>query len=197
MVWMKSISKVQKLTESAILLAAATALSFVQFPGPWVNGGSITLCSMLPVCIIGYRYGVKWGVLSGVVYGILQLFVGMNVLRGVSLATVLLSVVFDYLLAFGVLGLSGMFRNRIKNPSVAFVAGASVGIFLRFVCHFISGVFVWDTILAETGLNWAGILHSLSYNGSYMGPELVITCIAGAAVCRVLDLTSPNLKKSL
>lgn len=58
---MKSISKVQKLTESAILLAAATALSFVQFPGPWVNGGSITLCSMLPVCIIGYRYGVKWG----------------------------------------------------------------------------------------------------------------------------------------
>lgn len=185
-------NKTRKLTETALLIAMATVLSLIQFPGPWVNGGSITLCSMLPICIIGYRYGVRWGILGGFVHGLLQLLLGVNALKGISLETLVLSVILDYLLAFAVLGLSGLFRNTIKNPSVAFMAGSAIGIFLRFVCHFISGAFVWDTILADTGLNWAGILYSLSYNGSYMGPELVITLAAGVIFCRVFDFTKPN-----
>ena len=185
-------NKTRKLTETALLIAMATVLSLIQFPGPWVNGGSITLCSMLPSCIIGYRYGVRWGLLSGFVHGLLQLLLGMNALKGVSLETLVLSVILDYLLAFAVLGFSGLFRNKIKNSSVAFAAGSAIGIFLRFVCHFISGAFVWDTILGDTGLNWAGILYSLSYNGSYMGPELIITLVAGVIFCRIFDFTKPN-----
>lgn len=185
-------NKTRKLTETALLIAMATVLSLIQFPGPWVNGGSITLCSMLPICIIGYRYGVRWGILGGFVHGLLQLLLGVNALKGISLETLVLSVILDYLLAFAVLGLSGLFRNTIKNPSVAFMAGSAIGIFLRFVCHFISGAFVWVSILNETGLNWAGILYSLEYNGSYMGPELVITLVAGAVFCRVFDFTKPN-----
>ncbi len=185
-------NKTRKLTETALLIALATVLSLIQFPGPWVNGGSITLCSMLPICIIGYRYGVRWGLLSGFIYGILQLLLGVSVLKGVSLATVIFAVIFDYLLAFAVLGFSGLFRNTIKNSSVAFMAGSAIGIFLRFVCHFISGAFVWASILDATGLNWAGILYSLEYNGSYMGPELVITLVAGAVFCRIFDFTKPN-----
>lgn len=185
-------NKTRKITETALLIALATVLSLIQFPGPWVNGGSITLCSMLPICIIGYRYGVRWGLLSGFIYGLLQLLLGVSVLKGVSLSTVIFAVIFDYLLAFAVLGLSGLFRNTIKNSSVAFMAGSAIGIFLRFVCHFISGAFVWVSILNETGLNWAGILYSLEYNGSYMGPELVITLVAGAVFCRIFDFTKPN-----
>lgn len=185
-------NKTRKLTETALFIALATVLSLIQFPGPWVNGGSITLCSMLPICIIGYRYGVRWGLLSGFIYGLLQLLLGVSVLKGVSLATVIFAVIFDYLLAFAVLGLSGLFRNTIKNSSVAFMAGSAIGIFLRFVCHFISGAFVWASILNETGLNWAGILYSLEYNGSYMGPELIITLVAGAIFCRIFDFTKPN-----
>lgn len=185
-------NKTRKLTETALLIAMATVLSLIQFPGPWVNGGSITLCSMLPICIIGYRYGVRWGILGGFVHGLLQLLLGVNALKGISLDTLVLSVILDYLLAFAVLGLSGLFRNTIKNPSVAFMAGSAIGIFLRFVCHFISGAFVWVSILNETGLNWAGILYSLEYNGSYMGPELVITLAAGVIFCRVFDFTKPN-----
>lgn len=185
-------NKTRKLTETALLIAMATVLSLIQFPGPWVNGGSITLCSMLPICIIGYRYGVRWGLLGGFVHGLLQLLLGMNALKGVSLETLVLSVILDYLLAFAVLGFSGLFRNTIKNSSVAFMAGSAIGIFLRFVCHFISGAFVWASILNETGLNWAGILYSLEYNGSYMGPELVITLAAGAVFCRIFDFTKPD-----
>ena len=51
---------------------------------------------------------------------------------------------------------------------------------------------MWDTILADTGLNWAGILYSFNYNGSYMLPELVITLVAGAILCRVFDFSKPN-----
>ncbi len=185
-------NKTRKLTETALLIALATVLSLIQFPGPWINGGSITLCSMLPICIIGYRYGVRWGLLSGFIYGLLQLLLGVSVLKGVSLSTVIFAVIFDYLLAFAVLGFSGLFRNTIKNSSVAFMAGSAIGIVLRFVCHFISGAFVWVSILNETGLNWAGILYSLEYNGSYMGPELVITLVAGAVFCRIFDFTKPN-----
>lgn len=116
--------KTRKLTETALLIALGTILSLIQFPGPWVNGGSITLCSMLPICIIGYRYGVRWGILGGVVYGLLQLLLGVNALRGISLVTVVLSVLLDYLLAFGVLGFSGLFRRKIQNQSAAFMAGA-------------------------------------------------------------------------
>lgn len=186
-------NKTRKLTETALLIAMATVLSLIQFPGPWVNGGSITLCSMLPICIIGYRYGVRWGILGGFVHGLLQLLLGVNGLKGISLETLVLSVILDYLLAFAVLGFSGLFRNKIKNASLAFAAGSTVGIVLRFVCHFISGAFVWDTILADTGLNWAGILYSLSYNGSYMGPELIITLAAGvfSAGCSISPSPTP------
>ena len=68
--------KTRKLTETALLIALGTILSLIQFPGPWVNGGSITLCSMLPIIVIGYRYGSRWGLLSGLVYGILQMVLG-------------------------------------------------------------------------------------------------------------------------
>ena len=126
-------NKTRKLTETALLIAMATVLSLIQFPGPWVNGGSITLCSMLPICIIGYRYGVRWGILGGFVHGLLQLLLGVNGLKGISLETLVLSVILDYLLAFAVLGFSGLFRNKIKNGSLAFAAGSTVGIVLRFV----------------------------------------------------------------
>lgn len=182
----------RKLTETALMLAVATVLSMIQFPGPWAQGGAVTLCSMLPICIISFRYGVKWGLVTGCTYGILQLFLGMSVLRGVSLSTVLFSILLDYLLAFGVLGLTGIFRRTIKDPSGAFVCGSTMAITLRFACHFISGIFVWDTILDKTGINWAGIVYSLAYNGSYMLPELIITVAAGAVFCRIFDFLKPN-----
>lgn len=111
--------KTRKLTETALLIALGTILSLIQFPGPWVNGGSITLCSMLPICIIGYRYGVRWGILGGVVYGLLQLLLGVNALRGISLATVALSVLLDYLLAFGV-GILRAFPPQDSKPVCGF-----------------------------------------------------------------------------
>ena len=67
----------KRLTESAIMLAIATVLSLVQFAGPWVLGGSITFCSMLPVVMLTHRYGTRWGLLSAFTFSLLQLVLGL------------------------------------------------------------------------------------------------------------------------
>lgn len=193
---MRKMTKTHKMAECALLIAAATVLSFIKFPGPWVNGGSITLCSMVPICIIGYRHGAKWGLISGFIYGILQMMFETSALKGITFATFIAAVFLDYIFAFSVLGLSGIFRRTIKNQTVSFVAGSSFAVFLRFICHFISGFLVWDSMINATGISWAGIVFSLQYNLSYMLPELIITAAVGAMLCKVFDFNSINLKKA-
>ena len=71
------ISKTQKLTECAIMLALATALSYITvYTLPM--GGSITAFSQVPIVIIGYRHGYKWGLGTGLVYGLLQMLQGLG-----------------------------------------------------------------------------------------------------------------------
>lgn len=193
---MNTMTRTRKLVEAALMVAIATVLSLIQFPGPWVNGGSITLCSMLPICIIAYRHGPKWGLLSGLVYGILQMFLGINGLKGITLGTFIAAVVLDYLLAFTVLGLAGIFRRVIRNQTAALAAGTAFVCVLRFFCHFLSGFLVWDSLVAAGSVNWTGIVYSLSYNGSYMLPELIITTAAAAILSKLIHLDSPNLKKA-
>ncbi len=191
-----NMTKTHKLAECALLIAIATVLNFIQFPGPWINGGSITLCSMVPICVIGYRHGVKWGLISGFTYGIIQMIFGMNGLKGITLATFIAAIILDYFLAFSVLGLSGIFRKTIKNQTTALIAGTSFAVFLRFLCHFISGFLVWDSLINSTGISWSGIIYSLEYNGSYMLPELIITVVAITLLCKIFNFSSVNLKKA-
>ena len=52
--------KTKKLVTTAMLLAMAVLLSLVQvLKLPF--GGSVTLVSMLPVVLIAYMFGTKWG----------------------------------------------------------------------------------------------------------------------------------------
>ena len=68
--------KTKRLAESAILIAIGTVLSFIKFESFWVKGGSITLASTLPLVLISYRYGVKWGAFSAFVYSLIQALLG-------------------------------------------------------------------------------------------------------------------------
>ncbi len=121
---------VENLVLAGVLIALGTALSFVKvFDLPY--GGSITLCSMLPVMLFSYRAGIKWGLGAGFTFSVLQLLFGLDALKGVSGATVVGSIFLDYLLAFTVLGLAGMFRGKIKNHPAAFTLGCLVAGLLR------------------------------------------------------------------
>ncbi len=198
-------SKTRTLVESAILLAIATMLSFFpKFEGIWANGGSVTVCSMLPIIIVSYRHGIKWGLLTGFAFSVLQLVTGGFVTIGVAINTVILSLLLDYILPYTVIGLGGIFKNRIKNPSLAMAAGTIFVLILRYISHLISGVVLWKSIeyaqeyFSADGFgigswaigNFSGDalfnVYNLVYNGSYMLPELLITTAGALIVGRIV-----------
>jgi len=147
------------LAEIAIAIALATVLSYIKiFSMPY--GGSVTLGSMVPILLISFRRDVKVGVTTGVIYGLVQMF-----LDGWFYSPV--GMLLDYPLAFGVLGLAGLFK---KQP----IIGVVLGMAGRFVCHFISGV-VFFGMYAPEGMS--PVIYSAAYNGGYMLPELIISAI--------------------
>lgn len=174
---------IRKLTEGAIMIALAVVLSYIRvWKLPW--GGSVTLLSMLPIVVFSIKWGVKSGMFVSVVYALFQLGQGIiaDGLLGWGLTPVMLvaCIFFDYLGAFSVLGLAGLFR---KKGFVGWIAGTAAVVALRFVCHLISGA----AIFHSAGMLWEGFatenewLYSTLYNGSYMLPEMIFTTI-GAAV---------------
>lgn len=179
---------------AGIMIAMGTVLGFVK-PFELPYGGAITLCSMLPVMFFSYRCGLKWGLSAGLVFSVLQLLFGLDALKGISAMMVVGSIFLDYILAFTVLGLAGMFRGKIKNDAVAFTLGSFVSMMLRYFCSFLSGWVLWASFNETADMqgfiatffpalgNLSGtalaVVYSLVYNGSYMIPEIILTCVVG------------------
>lgn len=190
----QSSTRIFNLVLGGIMVALGTVLSFIK-PFDLPYGGSITLCSMLPIMFYGYRCGPKWGLAAGFVFSVLQLLFGLDDLKGISALMVVGSILLDYLLAFTVLGLAGMFRGKIRNNAASFTLGCLVTGLLRYVCSFLSGWLLWAQFMTVTdmqdfianfvpglaGVSGTGlaIFYSLVYNGSYMIPEIVLTCVVG------------------
>lgn len=155
-------SAVKKLVFSAMGIALALVTSYIKV---WEMpmGGSVTLLSMLFICLIGYWFGARYGILAGVAFGILQFVIDPYM---VSIPQVIL----DYPLAFGALGLSGFFSNKKYGLWIGYV----VGVFGRFVFSTLSGV-VFFAAYAPEGMNpW---VYSSLYQGSYLGAEGIITLV--------------------
>ena len=153
---------VKQLAFCAMSIALGTVLSYVKiFHFPW--GGSITLLSMLVITLPGYFYGFRVGLITGLAHGALQLLIDPYIVFP-------LQVVVDYFLAFGALGLSGLFANA-KN---GLVKGYIVGILGRYVFAVISGWIFFGEYAWE---GWSALPYSLVYNGIYVFGEAVITII--------------------
>ena len=176
-------NKTVRLTESAVMLALAAILSILpilELP----YGGSITVCSMLPICIIAYRYGVAWGMFTGTVYGILQMFLGLkNVLWFSTPLSVIAVIVLDYLLAFAVMGLAGAFRRHCKQAP-AMMLGTLLACVARYLSHFVAGITVWKGFSIP---DEAAVLYSFAYNATYMLPETVVLLAGLALIAGMLD----------
>lgn len=188
-----SIKNTRKLTETAIMLALAVALSYVKMPD-LPMGGSVTLFSQVPIIIIGYRYGWKWGVSTGILYGILEMLLqGLGNFAYVKgIGAYLILILADYVLAFMSLGLGGALFRKLKNQTVALGVGAFVASALRFLCHFVSGITIWG----EYADGWKSVWgYSAAYNGSYMAAEAAITVVGVVLLSLVLDFSATDLKK--
>lgn len=186
----KKISNIQMLTESAIMLALSVALNEltpIQFP----FGGSVTFFSQLPILIIGYRYGIRQGLLTGFTMGVVEMLFGLKNFSYVTgIGSYLILIFADYIIAFSVLGLGAMFKKKIKNQALSLAAAGAVVSVLRFVCHFVSGATIWSGYAEDTPV----LIYSLTYNGGYMLPELIMTVVGALAVGSLLDLSSPKVK---
>ncbi len=167
----------QRLVVTAIFLSLATVLSMIKvYELPM--GGSITLLSMLPVAMISISYGTRWGIITAFIYSVIQLLLGVQDILSWGLTpTVLVASFFlDYILAYTSIGISGIFR---KAGFKGICAGIFLGLTLRFAFHLISGTVLFAEWTPEEFAS--PLLYSVVYNGSYMLPEIIITCI-GASI---------------
>lgn len=207
-------NKTKRLTESAMLLALAIVLELVSkmIIPEMPFGGQVTLVSMLPVVLISYRHGVKWGLLSGVAYALIEMVLGAKTVTaafqpgyfgdGTMIGNALIMCLLDYLVAFTVLGIGGCFRNKIKTPGISLMCGSLVALGARYVSHIVSGYILfsgwaewfftqdgfpaWGTQLVESlSPDMLGFVYSVVYNGFYMIPEIVCTAVVTLLIARV------------
>ena len=159
-------SHVKILAEMVMMIALATILYFTRiytFP----QGGSVTLGSMIPLMLLSLRRGAKIGISAGVIYGLIILYLEPFVYNPFQ-------VLLDYPLAFGALGLTGLFR---RLP----IIGVAIAMLGRFVCHFLSGIIFFASFAPP---EMSPIVYSALYNGSYLGGEFVISAIIIYALLR-------------
>lgn len=171
------------LVECEMMIAMSTALSYVKvFEMP--QGGSVTCASMAPLVLVSYRHGLKWGILTAFAHSLLQMLIGFVAPPAKTVGAFLAVVVLDYVAAYTVLGAAAFFGKPVKNRAGSVAVGAAAVAFLRFVCSFLSGILVWGAYAPEGTPVW---LYSLSYNGSYMLPEILITAIVSVILIKALD----------
>ena len=175
--------KTRIMTEAAVMVALATVLSMIKIINmPW--GGSVTLLSMLPIIVFSVKRGVKYGMAASFLFSLIQLGQGIAIdgilSWGLTPLTLIACIMLDYVGAYSVIGIGGIFREK---GSTGIIAGTVLAVFLRFGVHFISGVAIWHSF----GQLWDGFstdntwLYSLLYNGAYMLPEMIFTAV-GAGV---------------
>lgn len=162
------------------ICAMAIALSFVTSYIRVIKlpyGGSVTLFSMLFICLTGYWYGPKTGLLTGFAYSILAFLQEPYILTP-------LQVCLDYFFAFTALGISGFFRNRKNGLVLGYLAGALA----RGLCHTIGGYLFWMSYMPENFPQFLEKVYPIVYNYSYILAEVVLT---------VAVLSVPAVKKGL
>ena len=207
-------TKTKRLTESAMLLAVAIVLELVSkmFIPEMPFGGQVTLVSMLPVVLISYRHGVKWGLVAGLTYAFLEMALGAKTVAaafqpgyfgdGVMLVNALVMCALDYLVAFTVLGIGGCFRNKIQKPGMALALGSLMALLARYAAHIASGYILFGgwaewfftqdgfpawgaALVASLSPEALGFTYSVVYNGFYMIPEIVLTVVASMLLARI------------
>jgi len=152
----------QRLTVSAVMIALATILAMVCAIIPFLNlpfGGGFTVASMLPIVIVAYMYGLKWGFFTAGVYSAIQIVMDLYLGKGSTIMALFMPnsddfmgygaavaiLIIDYVIAYSLLGFGGAFRNRIKNKTVALSLGAALALTLRYIAHIVSGYIFYGT----------------------------------------------------
>ena len=156
-------SKTRMIAEAGVAIAIAQVLSFITlFHMP--QGGSIKAASLVPLMIFAYRWGGTRGIWAGVVYGVLHFLLGFKS------SIHYLSIILDYLLAYGAIGVCGYFKDNMTG----LVSGSIVAIALRWFASVTSGAVVFASYAPQGQNPW---IYSMIYNASYMIPDGILNII--------------------
>ena len=205
-------TKTTRLTTSAMMLAMATVLALVCAYIPFLNlpfGGGFTVASMLPIVLISYMYGMKWGFFVSFTYSCIQIVMDLVLGKGstiialftpssddyMGLWVAVAVLLIDYLFAYTALGLGGIFRNKIKRKTLAIVLGVIVALGARYVCHIVSGYIFYgawaEWFFMQEGFykiggwvldSFSGKMLSLVYSIFYNGLFMIPEIIITAVV---------------
>lgn len=157
--------KIKELIVCAMALALGFIASYIKiFAMPF--GGAVTLFSMFFVCLIGYWYGLKAGILGGFAYSVLQFLQEPYVLS-------IFQVCCDYFFAFAALGLSGAFRNQKHG----FEKGFLLAVIVRGFFHSLGGYLYWLSYMPENFPQSLKMFYPVIYNYSYLLAEGILTLL--------------------
>lgn len=206
------------LVESAVMIALAAVLELVaKMVIPEMPfGGQVTIVSMLPIVLVGWKYGMGKGVVTGFVYSLVQMALGVKTISSLilptsddylgGLANVVLMFIFDYVVAYTVLGLGAIYKQKIKNNSTSLALGALTVITFRYISHIVSGYILYgawaewfftqdgfyswgQTIMSTYTGNALSLVYSIIYNGFYMIPEIIITTVVAVIIGKIPQIT--------
>lgn len=170
--------RTRMLCEGALMVVLAQILGWIKlWQMPW--GGSVCL-SMLPIFFFACRWGLGPGLMSGFVLGVLQFVFDGGFALGWQ------SILGDYLLAFTVLGLAGLFRGRRSSIFLGTLAGSAA----RFLVHYVVGATIWAAYMPEEFFGrtmttpW---FYSLLYNGFYMAIDAALCLAVFALLMKPLE----------
>ena len=161
---------------AGICTALSFVLSYVKFEAAWMQGGSITLISFLPICLFSYIYGMKKGLIVGFVYGLLQAIQDPFIVHPAQF-------LLDYPIAFSMIALSGLLTdlNVLDNlPRLKFTIGAVLTGLFRYVAHTLSGVFAFGAYAMDTGAT-NFLIYSAVYN-TYVFIDIALVIVAGLVI---------------
>lgn len=160
---MEQRQRTRMLVEAGLCIAIAYVLHLiVLFQMP--QGGSVKAANLVPLIIFSMRWGGKSGILCGVVYGLISF------LLGAKYTLHYVSILLDYIVSYGAVGVTGFFNKSRAGASLGFV----VSMILRWMSVVVSGAIVFADYAPKGQSPW---IYSMIYNASYMVPELIINLI--------------------
>ena len=215
--------KTKKIIVTSLLLAVGTVLSLLKlFELPF--GGTVTIASMVPIVMISYIYGTKWGLLSAFIYSILQLILGIGggiittmFLPGegqMVLSHAITICILDYILAYVAMGLGGVFKGKFRHTSGEIILGVILALGVRYILHIISGYIFYGAwaewfFADSTGLmqisafkpfcqwvmaNLSGKMLALFYSIVYNGAYMIPEIIISVILSPIVYSTAKKSK---
>lgn len=170
------VSRVRTIVEIGLTIALSAVLGlFVIARLP--QGGSFSL-EMLPIFVLALLRGPRAGVIAGSLYGVVDYVLEPFYVHPVQ-------VLLDYPIAFGAVGLAGIFALRWQRLAsegrtgaavwTAILPGVALGAAARYVAHVVSGLVFFASYAPQ---NQSALVYSAAYNSFVLVSALLCAAVA-------------------